>query len=50
MQRRKFLQKISLISAAATLPNLTQAESAKKKKYFTTAFISDIHIKPSEIA
>ncbi len=50
MQRRKFLQNISLLSAAATLPQLTQAEPAKKKKYFTTAFISDIHIKPSEIA
>ena len=50
MQRRKFLQNISLISAAATLPKLTPAEPAKKKKYFTTAFISDIHIKPLEIA
>ena len=50
MQRRKFIQSISLISAAATLPAFTNAEPANKKKYFTTAFISDIHIKPSEIA
>ena len=50
MQRRKFLQNISLISAAAALPAVTNAESAKKKKYFTTAFITDIHIKPSDIA
>ena len=50
MQRRKFLQNISLISAAATLPEFNKAETAKKKKYFTTAFISDIHVKPSEIA
>ena len=50
MQRRKFLQNISLISAAAALPTVTHAETAKKKKSFTTAFISDIHIKPSEIA
>jgi 3',5'-cyclic AMP phosphodiesterase CpdA len=50
MQRRKFLQNISLISAASALPTITHAEPAKKKKSFTTAFISDIHIKPSEIA
>ena len=50
MQRRKFLQNISLISAVAPLPTITHAQTAKKKKYFTTAFISDIHIKPSEIA
>jgi Icc protein len=50
MQRRKFLQNISLISAAATLPTVAHSETDKKKKYFTTAFISDIHIKTSEIA
>src|SRR4051812_18821538 len=50
MQRRKFLQNISLVSAAAALPIITKAESANKRKAFTTAFISDIHIKPSEIA
>jgi len=50
MQRRKFLQNISLLSAAAALPSVTNAEPAKKKKYFTTAFITDIHIKPSEVA
>ncbi|MEO6254357.1 MAG: metallophosphoesterase [Ferruginibacter sp.] len=50
MQRRKFLQNISLISAAATLPKLSGAQTPKKKKNFTIAFISDIHVKPSEIA
>jgi 3',5'-cyclic-AMP phosphodiesterase len=50
MQRRKFLQSISLIAAATSLPALTNAESSNKKKYFTTAFISDIHIKPLDIA
>jgi 3',5'-cyclic-AMP phosphodiesterase len=50
MQRRKFLQSISLIAAATSLPALTNAESSNKKKYFSTAFISDIHIKPLDIA
>ncbi|HMI79588.1 MAG TPA: metallophosphoesterase [Ferruginibacter sp.] len=50
MQRRKFLQNISLLSAAAALPAVISAEPAKKKKYFTTAFITDIHVKPSEVA
>ncbi|MBK8522358.1 MAG: metallophosphoesterase [Chitinophagaceae bacterium] len=50
MQRRKFLQNISLVTAAAALPTITNAETANRKKSFTTAFISDIHIKPSEIA
>jgi 3',5'-cyclic-AMP phosphodiesterase len=50
MQRRKFLQNISLISAAATLPKLTRAEPSKKKRSFTAAFITDIHIKPSDVA
>ncbi len=50
MQRRKFIQNISLISAAATLPLATEALPANKPKYFTTAFISDIHVKPTEVA
>ena len=50
MQRRKFLQNISLISAAATLPALTNAAPPAKKKKFTAAFITDIHIKPSAVA
>lgn len=50
MQRRKFLQNISLVSAAAVLPDLARAESAKKKKHFTIAFISDIHIKALDVA
>jgi 3',5'-cyclic AMP phosphodiesterase CpdA len=50
MQRRKFLQNISLISAAAALPATGNAKSEIKKKQFTAAFISDIHIKPSDVA
>jgi Icc protein len=50
MQRRKFLQNISLISAAATLPKLSAAEPVNKKRSFTAAFISDIHIKPLDVA
>ena len=50
MQRRKFLQNISLISAATTLPVLSAAAPVKNKKAFTAAFITDIHIKPLEIA
>jgi len=50
MQRRKFLQNISLISASATLPKLTSAEPPKKKRFFTAAFITDIHIKPLDVA
>lgn len=41
---------MSLISAATVLPKLTTSEPVSKKKSFTIAFISDIHIKPSEIA
>ncbi|HNU86987.1 MAG TPA: metallophosphoesterase [Ferruginibacter sp.] len=50
MQRRKFLQGISLAAAAAALPSIASAESAKKKKQFTIAFISDIHIKSLDTA
>ena len=46
MQRRKFFQNISLASLAATLPLAGKAESPKKKRSFTAAFISDIHVKP----
>ena len=50
MQRRKFLQNVSLISAASVLPSLANAGSAEKKKQFTIAFISDIHIKALDAA
>jgi 3',5'-cyclic-AMP phosphodiesterase len=50
MQRRKFLQNISILSAAAALPAVGGAVPSKKKNKFTLAFISDIHIKPSEVA
>ncbi len=50
MQRRKFLQTITALSAAASLPVTANATSEKRKQKFTTAFISDIHIKPLAIA
>jgi 3',5'-cyclic-AMP phosphodiesterase len=50
MQRRKFLQNISLASAACTLPGPSSAAPPQKKKQFTAAFITDIHIKPLEVA
>ena len=50
MQRRKFLQNISLLSAAAALPIAADALPGGKKKKITAAFISDIHVKPSEVA
>ena len=50
MQRRKFINSISIISAAAALPSVVKAEMAGKKKYFSAAFISDIHIKPLDVA
>ena len=50
MQRRKFLQNISLISATAVIPEIAAAETVKKKKHFRVAFISDIHIKALEVA
>jgi len=49
MQRRKFLQNISVLSVAAAIPIATSAAEKKKNK-FTIAFISDIHVKPSEVA
>jgi Icc protein len=50
MQRRKFLQNISVLSAAAAMPLATTAAAEKKKNKFSIAFISDIHVKPSEVA
>lgn len=50
MERRKFLQNISVLSAAAALPVAATASPEKKKNKFSIAFISDIHVKPSEVA
>ncbi len=50
MQRRKFIQNLSIISAATSIPLTAESITANKPKFFTAAFISDIHIKPSEIA
>jgi len=46
MQRRKFLQGIGILSAAAAMPAINYAAVDKKKNKFTLAFISDMHIKP----
>lgn len=50
MQRRKFIQNVSLLTAATTLPAVGLATSIEKKNKFSVAFISDIHIKPSATA
>lgn len=47
MQRRKFIQNVSLLTAATTLPVVGHTTSIEKKSKFSVAFISDIHIKPS---
>lgn len=50
MQRRKFLQNLSLLTAAAAIPQAADAHTPKKKRGFEVAFITDIHIKPLTIA
>ncbi|HMU71992.1 MAG TPA: metallophosphoesterase [Ferruginibacter sp.] len=50
MQRRKFIQNLSLASAATVLPIGGNAENTGKKKRFRAAFISDIHIKTLDVA
>lgn len=47
MQRRKFIQNVSLLTAATALPTAGHTASIEKKSKFSVAFISDIHIKPS---
>ena len=46
MQRRKFIQNVSLLTAATTLPAVGHAVPTIEKSKFSVAFISDIHIKP----
>lgn len=50
MQRRKFIQNISLLSATAAVPLTTVASAESNSKHFSIAFISDIHVKPTEVA
>ena len=50
MQRRKFLQNVSILSAAGVLPVDVNASEQNKKKKFSAAFMSDIHVKPSDVA
>ncbi len=50
MQRRKFIQNVSLLTAASSLPIAAGATESAKKSKFSVAFISDIHIKPSATA
>lgn len=50
MQRRKFIQNVSLLTAASSLPTIASAANGTPKNKFSVAFISDIHIKTSAIA
>lgn len=51
MKRRNFIRGFSAISAATTLsPFSVAAASAKKKRALKIAFLTDIHVKPTETA
>lgn len=50
MERRKFLRDISIISVATALPTTGQANEDNRRRSFTAAFITDIHIKPIAVA
>lgn len=49
MKRRHFLQSISLSAAAITAAPFT-VEAAKKKTAFRVGFLTDVHVKPTNIA
>ncbi len=50
MQRKKFLQSISIAAVAAAIPFPASAKENKKKKYFTVAHLTDTHVKPDPVA
>lgn len=50
MQRRKFLQNISVASAAAAIPSVSLASSRKSKISFAVAHLTDVHVKPDPVA
>lgn len=52
MNRKKFLRQSTLVAAASALFPLTAfaGEGAKKKKSLKVAFLSDVHVKPTEIS
>lgn len=54
MNRRKFLQNSSLLAVGSTVASsaalATEIETNKKKEALVVAFLSDIHVKPSEAA
>lgn len=52
MNRKKFLQQTSLAAAATALFPLTSlaGEGSKKKKSFRVGFLTDVHVKPTEIS
>lgn len=51
MKRRNFIRGVSILSAVTTLSPAAVAESSsKKKRSLKIAFITDIHIKPTEAA
>jgi len=48
MDRRHFIQNTALTAAALAVPSTLLA--AKTKKHFRFAFLTDVHVKPSEAA
>jgi Icc protein len=51
MNRRNFLRNSSLLTLGnGMLPSVVNANTGHKKSSFTVAFISDIHVKPTEVA
>jgi Icc protein len=51
MKRRNFIRGFSALSAGATLSPFSAAEaSSKKKRSLKIAFLTDVHVKPTEIA
>jgi predicted MPP superfamily phosphohydrolase len=51
MKRRNFIGNLSALSIATTLsPSSVTAASSKKKKALKVAWLSDIHVKPTEVA
>lgn len=51
MKRRNFIGSLSTLSLATTLsPSSVVAASSKKKRVLKVAWLSDVHVKPTEVA
>jgi len=50
MKRRNFIGSLSSLSLATTIPLTLAAGTARKKRSLKIAWISDVHVKPTEIA